>query len=139
VTRHVTRHVTIAALLTALFAPVAARAQSQWTGIGAIRGTVMFMDTTTITRAGTVRRVWVKSLDSTPKQFVTGKDTVTFDTVIGLNEFDCSRGTRTVSAVRYLLRDQIVLDVPVTHDRPATLGARSFFGAIYNDLCRPGD
>ena len=116
-------------------APTAARAQSQWTGIGAIRGTAMFMDTTSIRHVGTIASVWLKSLDSTPRQFVTGGDTVTFDTVIGLNEFDCSRGTRTVAAVRYLLGDEIVFEVPATHDAPASLDARSFFGAVYRDLC----
>ena len=87
-------------------------AQEQWTGVGAIGATAMYMDTTTIIRAGSIRKVWIKSLDSTPKSFVTGKDTLTFDTVIGLNVFDCARHTRTVQAVQYLLGDDIVLDVP---------------------------
>jgi hypothetical protein len=116
--------------------PGMARAQAHWTGIGAISGTVMFMDTTTIVRSGSIRRVWVKSLDITPKTVVAGKDTLSFDTVLGLNVFDCSKGTRVVTSVQYLLGDDVVSDVPVTHDVPALLRPKSFFGAIYNDLCR---
>ena len=51
-------------------------AQEQWTGVGAIGATAMYMDTTTIIRAGSIRKVWIKSLDSAPKSFVTGKDTL---------------------------------------------------------------
>lgn len=119
-----------------LLVPGAAHAQDHWTGIGAINGTVMFMDTTTIVRDGTIRRVWVKSLDTSPKTFVAGKDTVTFDTVIGLNVFDCARGTRTVMSVRYLLGDDVVFTVPTTHDAPEPVRKTSFFGAIYSDVCR---
>ena len=124
------------AFVVAVAVPLAAHAQNQWTGIGAIRGTAMFMDTTSIRRVGTIASVWIRSLDSTPRQFVTGRDTITFDTVIGLNEFDCSHGTRAVGAVRYMLGDEVVFEVPVTHDPPAIIDARSFFGAIYRDLCR---
>ena len=111
-------------------------AQEQWTGVGAIGATAMYMDTTTIIRAGSIRKVWIKSLDSTPKSFVTGKDTLTFDTVIGLNVFDCARHTRTVQAVQYLLGDDIVLDVPTTRAAPEALRPKSFYDAIYQDLCR---
>lgn len=112
------------------------QAQDHWTGIGAISGTVMYMDTTTIVRDGSIRKVWVKSLDTTPKSFLAGKDTLTFDTVIGLNVFDCAKGTRTVTRVQYLLGDESVLSVPETHGAPEPVRSTSFFGAIYGDLCR---
>lgn len=124
-------------LLLVGLVPAGALAQGQWTGIGAIRGTVMFMDTTTIVRAGSVREVWIKSLDATPKTFVAGHDTLTFDTVLGLNVFDCAKSTRVVTTVRYLLGNELVLEVPETHDKPAAIHPNSFFGAIYTDLCRP--
>lgn len=95
----------------------------------------MFMDTTTIIRAGNIRKVWIKSLDSTPKSFLAGKDTLTFDTVVGLNVFDCVARTRTVDAVRYQLGDDVVLDVPATHAKPETIRPRSFYDAIVRDLC----
>jgi hypothetical protein len=126
----------VPAVACALLLPRAARAQDHWTGIGAISGTVMLMDTTTIVRDGAIRRVWVKSLDTAPKSFLAGRDTLTFDTVIALNEFDCAKGTRTIKSVRYLLGEEVVLDVPLTHDPPTPLRPRSFFGAIYTDLCR---
>ncbi|HEY5086248.1 MAG TPA: surface-adhesin E family protein [Gemmatimonadaceae bacterium] len=116
--------------------PTAGLAQQQWTGIGAIGGTAMFMDTTTIVRSGPLREVWIKSLDSTPKQFVVEHDTLTFDSVIGLNVFDCAGKTRTVTTVQYLLGDEIVFNVPETHGKPEPLRPKSFFEAIYNDLCR---
>lgn len=97
----------------------------------------MFMDTTTIVRAGSMREVWIKSLDSTPKEFVAGHDTLTFDTVLGLNVFDCAKSTRVVITVRYLLGDELVFQVPETHDKPAAIRPNSFFGAIYTDVCRP--
>ncbi|MEO7042656.1 MAG: surface-adhesin E family protein [Gemmatimonadaceae bacterium] len=122
------------ATLSAL--PVALRAQDSWTGIGAISGTVMYMDTTTIMRDGPIRKVWVKSFDLDPKSVLAGKDTLTFDTVIGLNVFDCAKGTRSVAAVQYLLGEEIVLDVPETHDKPAPLKPNSFFAAIAADVCK---
>lgn len=124
-------------LVLAALIPSAAAAQSQWIGIGAINGTVMFMDTTAIVQVGTVRKVWIKSLDSRPKTFVVANDTVTFDTVIGLNVFDCQTGTRTATAIQYLLGDEIVLDIPETRDKPGALRPGSFFYAIYIGLCRP--
>jgi len=123
-------------IMAALSATVArAGAQEQWVGVGAIGATTMYMDTTTIIRAGTIRKVWVKSLDIAPKSFVVGKDTLTFDTVIGLNVFDCAKHTRTVTAVQYLLGEDIVLDVPETHAEPEALRPKTFFDAIYHDLC----
>ena len=95
----------------------------------------MFMDTTTIVRAGPAREVWIKSLDSSPRTLIAGHDTVRFDTVIGLNVFDCAKQTRVVTVVRYLLGDDVVFDVSETRDKPAPLRPRSFFAAIYNDLC----
>ncbi len=124
------------AAMAAVLCPRTARAQNHWTGIGAINGTVMLMDTTTIVRDGAIRRVWVKSLDTTPKSFLAGKDTLTFDTVIALNEFDCAKGTRTVKSVQYLLGEEVIFDVPLTHDASTPLRPSSFFGAIYTDLCR---
>jgi hypothetical protein len=133
---NVLRFVKIALLISGSTAPLAAAAQEQWTGVGAIGATAMYMDTTTIIRAGSIRKVWIKSLDSAPKSFVTGKDTLTFDTVIGLNVFDCAKHTRTVEAVQYLLGDDIVLDVPTTHATPEPLKPKTFYDAIYEDLCR---
>lgn len=95
----------------------------------------MFMDTTTIIRAGNIRKVWIKSLDSAPKSFLAGKDTLTFDTVVGLNVFDCVAHTRTVDAVQYQLGDDMVLDVPVTRAKPEAIRPRSFYDAIFRDLC----
>ncbi|MDQ2889821.1 MAG: hypothetical protein M3R65_04600 [Gemmatimonadota bacterium] len=131
-----------AALVVAIAAsvqlgPAAARAQDAWVGIGAIGGAAMFMDTTSIVRTSSLRTVWVKSIDPKPRQFLAGGDTLTFDTVVGRNEFDCVHRTRRVLSVQYLLRDSVVLNVPVTHDEPARVDTRSFFGAIYADLCRP--
>jgi hypothetical protein len=124
-------------LLSIVYAsvPKVAAAQDHWTGVGAIAGTAMFMDTTTIVRAGPVREVWIKSLDSSPRTLVAGHDSVSFDTVIGLNVFDCARKTRVVTTVRYLLGDEVVFDVAETRDKPASLRPKSFFAAIYDDLC----
>jgi hypothetical protein len=124
------------ALSAILAVPRPASAQNHWTGIGAISGTVMYMDTTSILRSGSVRRVWVRSLDLTPKTFVAGADTLTFDTVVALNVFDCSSGTRTVTQIHYMLGGESVLDIPETHGKPEKLRASSFFGAIYRDLCQ---
>ena len=112
-----------------------AAAQGTWTGVGAISGTVMYMDTTTIVRTGHLRKVWIRSIDPTPKSFVAGKDTLDFDTVIGLNVFDCAKHTRTVTTVTYLLGNDIIFNVPETHDTPEQLKTGSFFDAVYNDLC----
>lgn len=116
--------------------PTEARAQSNWTGIGAISGTVMYMDTTTIVRDGSIRKVWIKSFDLDPRTVVVGSNTLTFDTVIGLNIFDCSKGTRTVSAVKYLLGEDVALNVADTHDKPESLRPKSFFAAVYSDVCK---
>jgi hypothetical protein len=115
--------------------PAGAAAQESWTGIGSIRGTAMFMDTTTIVRAGRIRKVWIKSLDTAPKKFVAGKDTLTFDTVVALNMFDCAKQTRTVAAIQYELEGEVVLDVPETRDSPVPVRPGSFFGAVYKGLC----
>ena len=115
--------------------PRVAGAQGKWTGIGAIDGTAMYMDTTTIVRTENLRKVWIKSIDRSPRKFITGKDTLEFDTVIGLNVFDCVSHTRVVKTVTYMLGDEIVFNVPETHDVPAALRPRSFFDAIYSDLC----
>lgn len=131
--RPVLRLLGIAACASLL--PVASKAQETWTGIGSIAGTVMYMDTTTIIRAGSVRKVWIKSLDSTPKKFVAGKDTLTFDTVVALNVFDCAKRTRMVAVVQYELEGEVVLDVSETRDTPAPIRPGSFFGAVYNELC----
>lgn len=124
----------VAAVLLAL-APAVASAQSNWTGVGAINGTVMYMDTTTIVRTDGLRKVWIRSIDPAPKSFVAGTDTLDFDTVIGLNVFDCARHTRTVTMVRYLLGDEVVFNVPDTRGQPEPLKAGSFFDAVYGDLC----
>jgi len=128
------RSLEILAVLSAL--PVSLRAQKNWTGIGAISGTVMYMDTTTILRDGSIRKVWVKSFDLDPKSVLAGKDTLTFDTVIGLNVFDCAKKTRMVAAVQYLLGDVVVLDLPETQDKSEPLKPKSFFAAIAADVCR---
>jgi surface-adhesin protein E len=132
------RHLAPAPALLLLFVlwPATATAQRVWTGVGAMGGTAMFMDTASIERSGTLRTVWIRSVDSSPRTFVAGKDTLTFDSVTGLNIFDCSSGTRTVSAVQYLLGGETVLSIPVTHEKPEALRPKSFFAAIYNDLCR---
>ena len=122
-------------LMCTLVLPRVAGAQEKWTGVGAINGTVMYMDTTTIVRSGNLRKVWVRSIDSAPKSFVAGKDTLDFDTVIGLNVFDCAKHTRTVTTVTYLLGNDVIFHVPETHDAPEQLKPRSFFDAVYNDLC----
>ncbi len=126
--------VTLAVFLSGFAA--SASAQEQWTGVGAIGATAMYMDTTTIIRAGSIREVWIKSLDNVPKTFVNGRDTLTFDTVVGLNVFDCAKHTRTVEAVRYLLGDDVVLDIPATHGTAEFLKPKSFYDAVYQDLCR---
>lgn len=126
----------ILSVLSTALLPAISLAQEQWIGVGAIGGTAMFMDTTTIVRVGLLRKVWIKSLDSTPKKFVVGNDTLAFDTVVGLNVFDCGNGTRTVTTVLYLLGGETVFNVPATHDKPAPLRPKSFFEAIYKDLCR---
>jgi len=125
----------IAALSLCAMTPRMAVAQGTWTGVGAINGTVMYMDTTTIERSGNLRKVWIRSIDAAPKSFVAGKDTLDFDTVIGLNVFDCSKHTRTVTTITYLLGNDIIFNVPETHDKPEQLKPRSFFDAVYNDLC----
>jgi surface-adhesin protein E len=125
----------VALILAATIPSRAATAQGTWTGVGAISGTAMYMDTTTIVRTGNLRKVWVRSIDSAPKSFVAGKDTLDFDTVIGLNVFDCAKHTRTVTTVTYLLGNDIIFNVPETHDTPEQLKPRSFFDAVYNDLC----
>jgi len=125
----------IVALALCTTAPRGAAAQGTWTGVGAINGTVMYMDTTTIERSGNLRKVWIRSIDSAPRSFVAGKDTLDFDTVIGLNVFDCTKHTRTVTTVTYLLGDAIIFNVPDTHGQPEQLKPRSFFDAVYNDLC----
>jgi hypothetical protein len=125
-------------LLLGASTPAVATAQDQWTGVGAIAGTAMFMDTTSIVRSGTIRKVWIRSIDAKPRSLVVGHDTLSFDTVIGLNVFDCARNTRTVTAVRYMYGDDLVFDVPETHDRAAALRPHSFFDAIYRDLCGLG-
>jgi hypothetical protein len=122
-------------LLGAIALPRVAGAQEKWTGVGAINGTVMYMDTTTIVRSGNLRKVWVRSIDSEPKSFVAGNDTLDFDTVIGLNVFDCSHHTRTVTAITYLLGDDVVFNVPDTHGTPELLKPKTFFDAVYSDLC----
>jgi hypothetical protein len=119
----------------AIALPHVAGAQEKWTGVGAINGTVMYMDTTTIVRSGNLRKVWLRSIDTEPKSFVAGKDTLDFDTVIGLNVFDCSRRTRTVTTITYLLGDDIVFNVPDTHGTPEPLKPKTFFDAVYEDLC----
>jgi hypothetical protein len=124
-----------AALSLCAMTPCMAVAQGTWTGVGAINGTVMYMDTTTIVRSGNLRKVWIRSIDPAPKSFVAGKDTLDFDTVIGLNVFDCSKHTRTVTTITYLLGNDIIFNVPETHDKPEQLKPRSFFDAVYNDLC----
>lgn len=126
----------LAIFVTLWALPTVACAQDSWTGIGAISGTVMYMDTTTILRDGSIRKVWVKSFDLDPKSVLAGKDTLTFDTVIGLNVFDCAKGTRTVAAVQYLFGEDIVLDVPETHDKPTPLKPNSFFAAVAADVCK---
>jgi hypothetical protein len=119
--------------------PHVASAQGHWTGIGAINGTVMYMDTTSIQRIGSLRKVWIRSLDLSPKTVMVGNDSLTFDTVVALNVFDCSSGTRTVAEVRYLLGADSVFDVTNDHGEPEKLRPTSFFGAIYSDVCRsPG-
>ena len=128
-----------AGLLAAAAGPSTARAQSErrWTGIGAIAGTAMYMDTTAIVRSGAIRDVWIRSIDLAPRRIIAAADTLDFDTVIALNRFDCSRNTRTVMKVQYLLGGTVVLDVPETHADPELLRPRSFFAAIYRDLCAP--
>jgi hypothetical protein len=124
-----------AVIICAAAASQTAAAQGTWTGVGAINGTVMYMDTTTIVRTGNLRKVWVRSIDSAPKSFVAGKDTLDFDTVIGLNVFDCAKHTRTVTTVTYLLGNDIIFNVPDTHGTPEQLKPGSFFDAVYSDLC----
>lgn len=119
-----------------LLAPMSARAQESWTGIGAIGGTAMYMDTTTIVRTGTLRKVWIRSVDREPRKLVAGSDTISFDAVTGLNEFDCARATRTVTSVQYFLHDELVLDISETHGAPEPVRPKSFFGAVYADVCR---
>ncbi|MEO7218315.1 MAG: surface-adhesin E family protein [Gemmatimonadaceae bacterium] len=121
----------------AVAVPSAARAQDHWTGIGAISGTVMYMDTTSLERVGVLRKVWIRSIDLTPKTIMVGHDSLTFDTVVALNIFDCSKGTRTVEQVHYLLGGDSVFDVADAHGKPEQLRSTSFFGAIYTDLCGP--
>ena len=125
-----------AVLMVQVTLPGAAFGQESWVGIGAIGGTAMFMDTTGIVRTGSTRKAWIRSVDSDPRAILAGRDTLSFDTVVGLNEFDCTRETRTVLAVQYLLRGELVLDIPVTHDKPAAVRPRSFFAAVLRDLCR---
>lgn len=122
-------------LVCAIALPRNAAAQEKWTGVGAINGTVMYMDTTTIVRSGNLRKVWIRSIDSAPKSFVAGKDTLDFDTVIGLNVFDCSHHTRTVTTITYMLGNDIVFNVPDTHGTPELLKPKTFFDAVYSDLC----
>ncbi|MEO6777884.1 MAG: hypothetical protein ABI194_00385, partial [Gemmatimonadaceae bacterium] len=76
-------------------------------------------------------------IDLAPRRIIAAADTLDFDAVIALNRFDCSRNTRTVMKVQYLLRGTVVLDVPETHADPELLRPRSFFAAIYRDLCAP--
>lgn len=127
----------LAALLSlVLLGPRSAGAQDSWTGIGAIGGTAMYMDTTTIVRTGNLRKVWIRSVDREPRKLVAGSDTISFDAVSGLNEFDCARATRTVTSVEYFLHDELVLDIPETHGAAEPVRPKSFFGAVYADVCR---
>ncbi len=125
--------VAVAALATV---PGVARAQEGWVGIGAIAGTAMFMDTTGIVRSASNVTVWIRSVDREPRRFVVGRDTITFDTVIALNRFDCGHATRTVATVRYLFGSTVVLDIADTRDSPEAVRPGSFFGAVMADLCR---
>jgi hypothetical protein len=137
-TRHVPAKGLTAIILAALFcvpmAPVA-RAQTQWTGIGAIGGAIMYMDTTTIVRAGPLRKVWIRSVDTTATVVIAGSDTLSFDTVIALTVFDCTRNTRSVETVRYMLGEDTVPNMPAPRSKPEHLRAGSFFEAVHDDLC----
>ncbi len=97
----------------------------------------MFMDTSTIVRSASTTAVWIRSIDREPKRFVMGRDTITFDAVLGLNRFDCVHATRTVTVVRYLLGATVVLNVEQTGSSPEAVRPRSFFGAVFADLCGP--
>ncbi len=127
---------TLASLAVLAALPVTARAQDSWVGIGAIGGTATFMDTSSIVRKGSTRTVRIRSVDSEPRLFLAGRDTLSFDTVIGLNEFDCTKETRTIRSVQYMLRGEAVLDVEDTHEKPVAVRPKSFFAAVLGDLCR---
>jgi hypothetical protein len=125
-------------ILTALFAvpfPAVAGAQGQWTGIGAIGGAIMYMDTTTIVRTGPLRKVWIRSVDTTATVVIAGSDTLSFDTVIALTVFDCARNTRSVETVRYMLGEDTVPNMPAPRSKPEHLRPGSFFEAVHDDLC----
>ncbi len=113
------------------FRPSAVVAQGQWTGVGAIGSTAMFMDTTSIVRDGHIRKVWLESVDPEPKRVVIVKDTIAFDTVVGLNVFDCSKHTVEVPTVYYYLRGEATLTIPESKESPHPIKPRSFLDAVY--------
>lgn len=128
--------ITLAAVALALsVAPAAARAQGTWTGVGAIGRTAMFMDTTSIVRDGSARRVWLESVDPEPTTIVMGRDSVRFDTVIALHVFDCRARTHSVATARYFLGGTPVLPPRPADSRPSPIRPGSFLDAVARDLC----
>lgn len=131
-----------ATLIAALFAccavlvPSVVRAQSHWTGIGAIGRTAMYMDTTTIVRDGHTREVWIRSVDTEPRTVVIGADTVTFNTVIALNVLDCGNNTATVRSVLYYNGSENTYELPASADPPRPVRPGTFLAALHRDVCR---
>lgn len=107
-----------------------------WTGIGAIGTAAMFMDTATIVRDGALRKVWLKSVDTHAQRMIVGADTVTFDTVVSLNSFDCATHVYSIQSVHYYDGDETVLSLQSDKGPPEPLHPRTFMRAIADDLCR---
>lgn len=122
-------------VLCALAAPGLARAQNGWIGVGAIGRTAMLMDTASIERDGSLRRVWMKSLDPEPTTFVVGHDTTRFDTVIALHVFDCRTRTHAVAAARYYLAGVEIAPPRPADTTPEKLRPGTFMAAVARDLC----
>lgn len=122
-------------IVSALALPAHARAQSRWIGVGAIGRTAMLMDTASIERDGSLRRVWMESLDPEPTLVVIGRDTARFDAVIALHVFDCRTHTHTVAAARYYLAGVEIAPPRPADTTPEKLRPGTFMAAVARDLC----
>jgi len=122
-------------ILCAVAAPAGLYAQARWVGVGAIGRTAMLMDTASIERDGSIRRVWIESLDPEPTIFVIGHDTTRFDAVIALHVFNCVTSTHTVAAARYYLAGVEVAPPRPADTTPEKLRPGTFMAAVASDLC----
>jgi hypothetical protein len=120
-------------LLTMMVAPPASA--QQWEQVGAIGSTVMYMDTAHIVRKGDLREVWIRSVDPVARTYAVGTDTLSWDTVVGLNVFDCRHHTWYVESATYYRSGELVRSAARNDEPPAPLVAGTFLDAVFRDLC----